>query len=101
MPWKAVRTSFLSCPSSSGRRRISAKIFGLMVGDNITKWDETAGLLYVDSPSAESIRLTGRVRVHAHMVGRPCANELSRRRDRRRAYEPWPQRGLMGFLTGS
>jgi NADH dehydrogenase len=67
-----------------------AKLVGLTVGDVITTWDEIrglmAGLLYVDSPPAGSTKLTDWVRSHGHLVGRRYANELSRRRDRQKAY---------------
>jgi nucleoside-diphosphate-sugar epimerase len=67
-----------------------AKIVGLMLGDVITTWDEIrglmAGLLYVDSPPTGSTKLTDWVRAHDHIVGRRYANELSRRRDRQKAY---------------
>jgi NADH dehydrogenase len=63
-------------------------VLGRLVGDVLITRDEIrglmAGLLYVDAPPAGTARLTDWARSHASELGRHYANELARRRERRR-----------------
>jgi len=66
------------------------RLVGSLMGDVTITREEIAGLmanlLYVDAPPAGTTRLTDWVAAHADILGRHYANELARRRDRRRAY---------------
>jgi len=68
----------------------AARVMGGFLGDIIITKPEIEGLmanlLYVSSPPAGSTRLTVWAREHAATLGLHYANELARRRDRRRGY---------------
>jgi NADH dehydrogenase len=65
-------------------------VLGRLLGDVLITRDEIRGLmddlLYVDAPPAGTTRLTDWAQAHADKLGRHYANELARRRDRRRDY---------------
>jgi NADH dehydrogenase len=69
---------------------LAARLIGKLVGDVLVTRDEIqglmAGLLSVDAPPAGTTRLSDWAAGHADTLGRRYANELLRRRDRRRAY---------------
>ncbi len=69
-------------------------IVGKIVGDVFVTREEIKGLmadlLYVDAPPAGTTRLTEWIARHADTLGVRYANELARRRDRKRAYTASP-----------
>jgi NADH dehydrogenase len=70
----------------------AATILGALLRDVVLTRDEIdtlmADLLATESPPAGATRLTEWARRHADQLGRHYASELSRRRNRRAAYEP-------------
>ncbi len=70
--------------------RMLAGLIGRLVGDVVITPEEIealmAGLLVTQSPPLGQVRLTDWARANAGALGRHYANELSRRRDRRTAY---------------
>jgi NADH dehydrogenase len=69
---------------------LTGKAMGWVLRDVLVTSDEIEGLmaelLYVDSPSTGTVRLTDWAREHSQTLGRQYTSELSRRRDRRSAY---------------
>jgi uncharacterized protein YbjT (DUF2867 family) len=70
---------------------LASKPVGWLVGDIMLTRDEIRGLmanlLYVDSPPAGETKLSEWVRQHAAELGVRYASELSRRKDREKAYK--------------
>jgi uncharacterized protein YbjT (DUF2867 family) len=79
----------VSIPDSFGY--ILGWILGKLLGDVLITSDEIKGLkanlLYTNSPPVGETRLTDWARKNALTLGRKYASELSRRRDRSKAYE--------------
>lgn len=79
---------FLSIPPTLGFW--SGRFLGWLVNDVIITREEIEGLmadlLYVDTPSTASTRLTDWVRAHHATLGQTYTSELARRRDRQAAY---------------
>ncbi len=69
---------------------LASRVIGRLVGDVFVTWPEIEGLmadlLYVDTPPAGTTRLSTWAAAHADVLGRRYANEMERRRDRKRAY---------------
>ncbi len=90
------RRPIISLPPSVGYW--IGRALGVGVRDVVTTREEIEGLmaelLYTDSAPAGRTRLTDWARDHADTLGRTYANELTRRRDRIRAY----QSEATGFL---
>lgn len=70
---------------------IAGRIIGRLVGDVFVTWEEIkglmAGLLYVDAPAAGRTKLTDWAVRNADALGLKYASEMSRRIDRKSAYE--------------
>jgi nucleoside-diphosphate-sugar epimerase len=84
-----VRRKIISVSPLVGH--IVGAVLGRLVGDVMITRDEVeglmAGLLVTSSPPAGSTRLSAWARKHADTLGRKYASELSRRKNRRSAYE--------------
>jgi NADH dehydrogenase len=83
-----VRRPILSMPPAVAYA--ASKLIGVLTGDVLITQEEIEGLmadlLYVNSPPAGSTELTAWIKQNANTLGRHYTSELSRRKDRRKAY---------------
>jgi uncharacterized protein YbjT (DUF2867 family) len=83
------RRPIISVPPTLGY--LAGWLLGRLSGDVMITRDEVAGLmaglLHVETPPTGSTPLTAWARAHADTLGRSYASELTRRQDRRTAYQ--------------
>jgi NADH dehydrogenase len=87
---KAIGTNRLIMSTPPFIGRMMSKLIGLCFDDVLITRDEMEGLmsnlLYVDSPPAGSTRLSVWIQKNKDHIGKRYMSELSRRRDRNKAY---------------
>ena len=87
---KAIGKKRILVPVPPSLGCLGSRLTGLLVNDIIVTRAEITGLmnnlLCVDTPSSCKTRLTDWIKDHAHTLGKKYAGELTRRKNRQKAY---------------